>query len=206
MRLILVRHGETVHNAANMVQGQAEGRLSAKGERQAKAASARLQDIGIDAIYSSDLGRARETAKIAASHFPGLSISEDPRVREQNFGIFEDRPIVELLREMDSEESDFATFIPAGGESRADFHQRVLEFFLELRERHAGQTVLLVTHYGVINLLLGSLLNHDDPLSTDWQIANGSVTILEVGDDEQVYPRALNDIAHLEETFLEPPE
>jgi 2,3-bisphosphoglycerate-dependent phosphoglycerate mutase len=199
MRLILVRHGETAHNAANIVQGQAEGLLSAKGERQAEAASARLKDIGIDAIYSSDLARARETAKVVAARFPELSISEDSRVREQHFGIFEDRPIVDLLRQMDAEKRDFATFVPVDGESRTSFRDRVLEFFLELSERHAGETVVLVTHYGVINLLLGSLLKHDNPLSTDWQIANGSVTILDVAEDAQVYPRALNDVAHLED-------
>ena len=198
MRLILVRHGETEDNASNTVQGQTHGRLSLTGRSQAELVSLRLKDTKVDAIYTSDLDRARATAKIIASRLPALVRTEDIRLREQDFGVYEGRPIVDLLEKMEGEKADFATFIPEEGESRVKFQERVLRFFEEKRQGHAGETVLIVTHYGVINILLGWLLGHDDPLATDWRIGNGSVTILDIDQDGQGRPHILNDIDHLD--------
>ena len=197
MRLILVRHGETEDNAANIVQGQTHGRLSANGRSQAESAALRLKGTRIDAIYTSDLERVRDTAAAIAAHLADMPRTEDTRLREQNFGIFEGRPIDELLREMADERVDFSAFAPAGGETRADFEARIIDFFHEMRARHADEAVLIVTHYGVINILLGRLLKHASPLSQDWQIANGSVTILDVDQDGRGEPHVLNDVAHL---------
>ncbi len=198
MRLILVRHGETEDNASNTVQGQTHGRLSLTGRSQAESVSLRLKDTKVDAIYTSDLDRARVTAKIIASRLPALVRTEDIRLREQDFGVFEGRPIVDLLEKMEGEKADFATFVPEKGESRVEFQKRIIHFFEEKRRLHAGETVLIVTHYGVINILLGWLLGHDDPLATDWRIGNGSVTILDIDQDGQGQPHIVNDSEHLE--------
>ncbi len=198
MRLILVRHGETEDNASNTVQGQTHGRLSTNGLSQAELVSLRLKDTKVDAIYTSDLERARETAGIIAARLPSLERVEDIRLREQDFGIFEGRPIIDLLEKMEREQADFATFIPEEGESRVKFQERVLRFFEEKREGHAGETVLIITHYGVINILLGWLLGHDDPLATDWRIGNASVTILDIDEDGQGRPHIVNDSEHLD--------
>lgn len=197
MRIILVRHGETEHNAASIVQGHAPGRLSRRGHQQAESAARRLKKVKIDTIYSSDLHRARQTAGVIAAQLPASALVEDERLREQNFGDFEGKPVVDLLRQMSKEQKDFATFVPENGESRSEFQHRVMLFFEDARVKHADETVLIVTHYGVINVLLGSLLNHSAPLTTDWQIANGSVTILDIDKKGQASADTLNDIAHL---------
>ncbi|MDP1808151.1 MAG: histidine phosphatase family protein [Actinomycetota bacterium] len=197
MRLILVRHGETEDNAANIVQGQTHGRLSANGRSQAESAALRLKGTKVDAIYTSDLERVRDTAAAIAAQLPDLPRIEDTRLREQDFGVFEGRPIIELLKEMRGVKADFSTFIPPSGEARADFQARIIGFLNEMRGRHTGETVLVVTHYGVINILLGWLLDREDPLLTDWEIANGSVTILDIDEDGRGEPHVLNDIAHL---------
>ena len=199
MRLILVRHGETEDNAANIVQGQTHGRLSANGRSQAESAARRLKGTKVDAIYTSDLERVRDTAAAIAAQLSDLPRTEDIRLREQDFGVFEGRPIIELLKEMRGEHADFSTFIPLNGEGRANFQARIISFLNEMRGRHAGETVLVVTHYGVINILLGWLLEHEAPLSTDWEIANGSVTILDVDEAGRGEPHVLNDVAHLGE-------
>lgn len=207
MRLILVRHGETEDNAANIVQGQTHGQLSANGRSQAKSAALRLDGTKINAIYTSDLGRVRATADTIAARLPPMARNEDARLREQDFGIFEGQPIIKLLDKMDSEKTDFATFAPSGGETRIEFQKRILQFFEEIHAQHSGETVLIVTHYGVINILLGWLLDHAEPLATDLRIDNGSVTILDIDQNGQGKPRVLNDIEHLDvdsQTFLEP--
>ncbi len=198
MKLILVRHGETEDNAANIVQGQTHGRLSTNGRSQAKLAALRLESTKIDAVYTSDLDRARATAEAIAARLPALTRKEDARLREQDFGVFEGQPIIKLLDKMDDENTDFATFAPSGGETRVEFQKRVLQFLDEARAQHAGETVLIVTHYGVINIFLGWLLNHADPLSTDLRIANGSVTILDIDENGRGQPHLLNDIEHLD--------
>lgn len=199
MRLILVRHGETNHNAADIVQGQTESRLSERGINQAELAKERLRETPFDAVYVSDLGRARQTAAIITAGSSEKKEIVDSRLREQHFGTFEQRPIIELLRQMAGDKKDFATFIPPGGESRPDFSARVMDFYTELKAARPDQTVLIVTHYGVINILLGSFLNHESPLSNDWQIDNGSITILDIDDRGRADTVVLNDIAHLAE-------
>ena len=66
-KLIIIRHGETVDNAARRSQGQLPGKLNERGIAQAQAAARRLQDVDISAIYSSDSERAYHTARIVAA-------------------------------------------------------------------------------------------------------------------------------------------
>ena len=88
LRLILVRHGETEWNAQRRYQGHSDVPLSALGRRQAARAAERLAALKIDAVYTSDLGRALETAEIIAEQ-RGLEVCAEPRLRELNFGVFE---------------------------------------------------------------------------------------------------------------------
>lgn len=206
MRLILVRHGETEDNAAEIIQGQTDGQLTATGRAQAESAALKLKDIRIDAIYTSDLKRVKDTAAAIAAQLPEMARTEDMRLREQDFGIFEGRPIIELLREMRRSKADFTTFVPHGGEGRAEFQSRIIDFFAEIRDRHAGNTlgrkttVLVITHYGVINILIGWLLSHDHPRSIDWHIANGSLTILDIDETGRGKPFVSNNLTQSGET------
>src|SRR5215217_8566820 len=86
--LILLRHGETEWNALGLLQGHRDSPLSAEGLRQADALAARLATVSFSALYSSDLGRALQTAgRIAAR--TGHQVHADARLRERGLGVLE---------------------------------------------------------------------------------------------------------------------
>src|SRR5215469_2797121 len=95
MRLILVRHGETVLNASGRFSGQLDTPLSARGRRQVALVGQCLAATALDAVVASDLRRARATAHaIAARH--GLSVDIDPHLRERSFGTWEGLTFAEV--------------------------------------------------------------------------------------------------------------
>ena len=155
-QLILVRHGETLENAGRIVQGHLPGSLSIKGLQQAEEAGFFLSSYCINAIYSSDLARAWETAQIIAGAFPANTVVSEPKLREQDLGRYQGGPIIKLLRKLKEEGRDITEFDPEEGEPAAVFCDRVKEVVKSLSERHAGETVLLVTHHGFIRMLLKS--------------------------------------------------
>ena len=86
--LLLARHGETDWNREFRIQGSSDIELNELGRKQAHALAQELEHVELDAIYSSDLSRARATAEaVAASH--GLEVRLDPRLRERSFGSWE---------------------------------------------------------------------------------------------------------------------
>lgn len=95
MTILLVRHGETVDNAARIMQGQTQGCLNDTGRRQAGEVAARLSRENVDAVISSDLQRAIQTAQIIAQPL-GKSITTTPLLRERDWGSFTGRLIPEL--------------------------------------------------------------------------------------------------------------
>ena len=85
--IFLVRHGETVDNARQIMQGQTQGELNEKGRKQARQVAERLAVEQVDAVVASDLHRAIQTAEyIAAQH--GLSVTTTPLLRERDWGSF----------------------------------------------------------------------------------------------------------------------
>jgi probable phosphoglycerate mutase len=150
---VVVRHGETRWNVEMRIQGQRDSDLTENGITQAEALAQRLAGERIDALISSDLGRALDTARRIGRRI-GLDVVADARFRERAFGAGEGMTYTEVdaaypgafarIREVDP---DFA--IP-GGESRRQFHERVRDAFDDLARRHAGRTVVVVTHGGVL--------------------------------------------------------
>ena len=101
MVLYFIRHGESTHNAEGRIQGHSDAPLSSLGRQQSEAAAKALASIAFDAIYSSPLRRALETAQIiAAPH--GLPVLTDPRLMELNVGVFQDRLRSELAERISS--------------------------------------------------------------------------------------------------------
>ena len=142
--LLLARHGETDWNRELRIQGSSDIALNDLGRRQAQALAQELEHVDLDAIYSSDLSRARETAAAVAG-LHGLEVTLDPRLRERAFGSWEG-----LTRE------DIAG-LPEGsrhdGESDDDVRERVLEAIQAIADAHPGETVLVVAHGGALNTL-----------------------------------------------------
>jgi len=167
--LLLARHGETDWNRELRIQGSSDIGLNELGRRQAQFLAQELTDVELDAIYSSDLSRARATAAaVAATH--GLEVSLDPRLRERSFGSWEG-----LTRE------DISTFPPGSrhdGESDDEVRVRVLAAVEEIAANHPGQQVLIVSHGGALN----TLWHHALGVRVErW--ANCAVYKLALGDD-----------------------
>ena len=134
--LLLVRHGETDWNADGRLQGQTDRRLSEFGRAQARRLADELAAQELEAIYSSDLARARETAEIVGTRV-GLPVTLDPDLREKDWGTWEGLTAVER---------DRVEFV---GESTEAHRDRILRALRRIAERHAdGGSVLVVTHGG----------------------------------------------------------
>jgi broad specificity phosphatase PhoE len=163
-RLYLVRHGSTRLTAEDRFSGDIGVDLSDEGRAQAARLGARLSDDGIRAIYCSPLSRAAETARIIGAGCDLEPIVTDG-LREIGHGHWEGlrRADVEVQfpNEYASWEQDPFTFAPDGGESGVAVLARALPAVREIVVRHAGETVLAVSHKATIRILLGSLLGFD---------------------------------------------
>jgi broad specificity phosphatase PhoE len=142
--LLLARHGETDWNRELRIQGSSDIALNELGLEQARALARELAEVELDAIYASDLLRARATAEaVAAVH--ELEVRLDARLRERSFGSWEG-----LTRE------DVAAFPPGSrhdGESDEEVRARVLAAVEEIAAAHPGRQVLVVSHGGALNTL-----------------------------------------------------
>jgi probable phosphoglycerate mutase len=137
--LFLVRHGETVDNARQIMQGQTQGCLNERGREQAQQVAWRLADEPIDAVVASDLQRAIQTAEIiAAPH--GLSVSTTPLLRERDWGSFTGRFIPDLKGEV----------WPDDIESESKLLQRAADFLQYITTTYSGKRVVAVGH-GIMN-------------------------------------------------------
>ena len=153
---LLIRHAQSTWNEAGIWQGHGDPPLSETGRGQAEALAKELDEEPVDALFSSDLARARETAAILAACW-GVSVREDARLRELDVGQWTglSRGEIEtrdpaLLARFEGGDPDAR---PGGGESRAEIRTRVRDVVTELDRVHAGQRVALVTHLGVIRAL-----------------------------------------------------
>jgi probable phosphoglycerate mutase len=157
--LIVVRHGESVWNLDGRQQGHLDSPLTELGVRQAQAVAAALVAVHCHALYSSDLGRAAQTAAIIGRAL-GLSVITDVRLRERHLGIIQARTMADFAREHPDHYARFAGDDPdyaiPGGESVRQRHERSVACAEDVARRHAGRCVVIVTHGGP----LGSLMRH----------------------------------------------
>lgn len=138
-RLLLVRHGETVDNVNQIMQGLTQGELTQKGVLQAEELAQQMRDEQIDVFVSSDLKRSIDTCRIIAqSH--GLPVVQTPLLRERDWGGFTGRFIPDLKDET----------WPDDIESITDLRTRAKAFLDFICEQYPGKTVLAVGH-GIIN-------------------------------------------------------
>jgi len=142
--LLLARHGETDWNRELRIQGSSDIALNDLGRAQAHGLAEELEHVDLDAIYSSDLSRARATAEaVAASH--GLEVRFDPRLRERSFGNWEGLTREDIAALPEGESHD--------GESDDEVRERVLEAVQAIADAHPGEQVLVVSHGGALNSL-----------------------------------------------------
>ncbi|WP_058911715.1 adenosylcobalamin/alpha-ribazole phosphatase [Entomohabitans teleogrylli] len=172
MKLWLVRHGQTQANIDGLYCGQTDLALTPAGEQQARDVAALLQGVSFDSIISSELRRARDSARLIAGdahHSPQI----DARLNEIHFGAWEMRHHRDIARE-DAQRyqawcRDWQHVAPPQGEGFADFSRRVAALAEELKAESGAQNRLLVSHQGVISLLIACLL--DMPCAGLWHFA-----------------------------------
>jgi broad specificity phosphatase PhoE len=142
--LLLARHGETDWNRELRIQGSSDIELNELGRRQAQSLAQELTDVDLDAIYASDLSRARATAAaVAATH--GLEVKLDPRLRERSFGNWEGLTREEVHAMPPGSRHD--------GETDEEVRERMLAAVQEIAAAHPGEEVLIVSHGGALNTL-----------------------------------------------------
>lgn len=160
MRLLLIRHGQTACNVTNRWQGWADCALNDVGMAQAQAVSRWLTGERIDALYSSDLRRALQTAwAIGEPH--GLQPIADADLRGRKAGqfegLFEDQVLALAPTWQRDRTADHWGWAPPGGETLRQVLERNLMVIDRLRQEHAGHTVAAVTHEGPVRVLISHL-------------------------------------------------
>jgi 2,3-bisphosphoglycerate-dependent phosphoglycerate mutase len=156
--LFLVRHGETVWHAENRYAGVSDVELTDLGRRQAGQLGAWAVRQGIDAVWTSTLSRARQTAAPAA-RLLGISPVEATDLRELDFGDAEGRVLAELDPAVVAAfRSDPAAHPLPGGEDPAAAARRGVACLYRIAERHPDGRVLVVTHNTLLRLVLCELL------------------------------------------------
>jgi probable phosphoglycerate mutase len=165
--LYLVRHGETVDNAHQIMQGQSQGKLNETGIQQAQELAMTLQHEHFDAIIASDLRRSIQTAQmIAAPH--GITVTTTPLLRERDWGDFTGRFIPSLKGEP----------MPENVESMEQLLKRACMFLDFIRQNYAGKRVLAVGH-GIMNKAIQAIY-HKKSTREIVPMKNAEVRVLEL--------------------------
>jgi 2,3-bisphosphoglycerate-dependent phosphoglycerate mutase len=158
---IVLRHGETTWNRDGRFQGHLDSPLTERGEEQSRALARRLAGHRFAALYSSDLGRASRTAEIVAAT-TGHSVLLDARLRERHLGVLQGLTRAEGKERFPEAYRLFKMGGPdeavPGGESTRQRFDCALACFQDLVARHAGETIVAITHGGVVSGLFRHVL------------------------------------------------
>lgn len=197
MTLLLLRHGESEGNRTRVVQGQlTHYGLTPLGREQAEAAGRRLAGLEIDALYSSHLRRARETADIVAAH-TGHEVIELPDLQEYGFGEAQGLTWDEVRERFDVVGRAWGRGRIPGEEGSAAFRERVAHQIGGLAERHRDGTAVAVLHGGVLGAIVGRICGLGDGEYAQIFTANCGITEVGVAQDGRLALRSLNDTCHL---------
>ena len=180
LKLLLVRHGETDWNRDRRIMGRQEIGLNETGRLQATAMKESLASYAVDALYSSPVCRARETAQILGED-RGLAPRFDDRLVEIHYGDWVGRTFEEV-RAMPDYTPYFTrleTPVAPGGETLFQVRDRAMDFIREIRQNHPDQTVVAVSHADWIKCVVMEFLRI--PFENIWKfrIDNVSVSLIE---------------------------
>ncbi len=175
----LVRHGEAENNVLHILNSagaKTEYSLTEQGRAQAKRAAEYLATVGADALYSSPILRAKETAGII-SEATRLPIVFDDRLWEVGMGRFNDASQGELLKKYPEPQMRLTPDTEDEMESMLEVHGRLGVFLREIKDKHSGQKVILVSHGDPLEQLHG-ILTHEGPgrAAEGWYPEKGSCT------------------------------
>lgn len=181
LRVIAVRHGETAWNADTRIQGHTDIALNPHGHWQARRLGAVLAEEPIDAIYTSDLSRAYQTAE-AVAQASGVALVVEPGLREREFGAFEGKTFAEIEALWPEQalawRKRVPDFAPVGGESLVQFRDRVLGTVQLLVQQHQQGQIVLVAHGGVMDLLYRAATGQALQAPRTWVLGNAAINRL----------------------------
>ena len=195
--VLLIRHGETDWNSVGRWQGHTDIPLNENGIRQARLLAERLVSWPVTAIYTSDLKRAAKTATILGETL-NLKPVADVSLRERNGGQFQGLTANELQTHHAEQLQRFRNgAAPPGGEANLDVANRITTIFERLVTQHKGQMIVMVSHGGAMNVLIGHLLGLPQSQSAPINLnGNTGLTIVEI-DENGPRLTLLNDTCHL---------
>jgi 2,3-bisphosphoglycerate-dependent phosphoglycerate mutase len=198
-QVIIVRHGQTEWNIKGIRQGNLDSRLTEKGMAQAKALAQRLTREHFTALYSSDLGRAVQTAEEVAS-VTGHEIITDPRLRERHLGIFQGLSGEEIKQKHPEEyklhRSLGPDYVIPGGESVKQQVARNIAYLNEIGSKHLGETIVVVTHGGVISGLFRHTFSIPFNAPRRFEFTNAGLNIFAY-DEGSWFLLTWGDVSHL---------
>lgn len=197
-RLIFIRPGETDWNRQGRWQGWVATPLNEHGRRQAQKLARFVRNIGMTALYSSDLRRAVETAEMLTAQLPFEPVY-DERLRERKIGEWQGLTLEEMAQWYPEAYhqciTDPENFPVPGGESRNDVRRRIVACFNDILAEARGETVGILSHTTAMKLLLLHLLPQCD--EREIALNNSSVTTL-ARDGDGWRMVAVDDVMHLE--------
>ncbi|WP_175815317.1 histidine phosphatase family protein [Burkholderia diffusa] len=204
-QILFIRHGETAWNRIKRIQGHIDIPLADTGLGQAQRLAVRLareahEGQRIDAIYSSDLMRAQQTAQPFADAL-GLSLRLREGLRERAYGVFQGHDSTEIETLFPDAYAAWQTrdpgFAPDGGESQRAFYHRVLHALEPIVAAHQGERIACVAHGGVLDCVYRFANGLDLSAPRSYQLLNTSINVVDYVDGRaQVVQWA--DVSHLD--------
>lgn len=208
-RIIAVRHGETAWNVETRIQGQLDIDLNMRGRWQAERVADALADEAIDAIYASDLLRAKTTALTIAAKALSPRAGEvrlHTGLRERGFGIFEGLTYAQISNDWPEESRRWRqrdpNFAPVGGESLVQLRQRVAATLYALASQHLGEQIVLVAHGGIMDALYRLATQQDISAPRTWELGNAAINRL-LWTPESLTLVGWADVRHLDDSTID---
>lgn len=200
MKLYIVRHGQTLWNKERRMQGSKNSPLTKKGIKEAQLLNSKLEDLDLDIIYTSPLGRTLETtAHVKGNMNTKIQVLDE--IQELDFGILEGRVLEEVTEEYPEKLYNLwnnpEEYKTKTGETYPEFFKRVKKGLNEIKES-GHKNILIVTHGVVISAILTILKGEeynkiwDNPI-----VPNTSITSLEYRGNQWIVHK-VGDISHLE--------
>ena len=200
VRVLFVRHGQTESNVEHRYMGQIDSPLTAVGLSQVNALAKRVAASHVNTIYSSDLERAVRTAE-DISKSCGLTVTHDQRLRERHAGLLQGELAAvarvkhaHVFAELEKMGPKYV--FPGGGESGLQIEERIAEFLDMTRTKHPGETVVAVTHGGILCVLLWHILRFPYNAISRLRCDNTSISSFSFSDSRWIL-EFWNDTAHL---------
>lgn len=182
VRIIAIRHGETAWNALGRIQGHTDIGLNDNGHAQAQQVAQALSGEALDAIYSSDLQRAWQTAQAIAA-VTAAPLHAEPGLRERCFGSFEGSSFAQIAQQQPQaaelwRKRDVQFAPPDGGESLLQQQERIAAAVQRVAAAHIGGHIALVAHGGVLDMLYRLATRQHLQAPRTWQLPNAAINRL----------------------------